>query len=67
MENLKKYFENPALNKRGFCAECGISQQHLNRILSGTRPLTNNVRLKLIAKLEQDQVAAQNLLSTLKG
>lgn len=67
MEYLKKYFQNPALNKRGFCAECGITQTHLNRILRGDRPMTENVRLKLIAQIESDMHTAQNLLSTLKG
>lgn len=67
MIELKEYFSNPAINKRGFCRECGITQQHLNRILNGDRPMTEKVRLKLIEKLELDINTAKNLLSALKG
>lgn len=67
LQELIKYFENPTINKSGFCKECGISQQYLNRVLKSDQPITESLKEKLIIKLNADSENAQNLINCLKG
>lgn len=47
LKKLKQFFDQRGINKRGICEQAGISQQHLNAVLRGERPLTENLMEKL--------------------
>lgn len=48
IKELKKFFDRPGINKAGICKEAGLSQQYVNRILSGRQPLTDSFLEKLL-------------------
>lgn len=51
INELKKFFNKPGINKSGICEEAEITQQYLNRVLSGVQPLSYNLMATMIPVL----------------
>lgn len=50
-EEITAFFKRPGITKSGICLEAEISQQYLNRVLSGVQPLTHSLLETLLPVL----------------
>ena len=49
--HIRAFINQPVINKTKFCQEAGVSQQHLNDVLSGKYDLTKGFLRKLAPHL----------------
>lgn len=65
-EELKNFFMNTRINKTRFCADAGISTQHLNRIIAGTRAPTPYILNKIAIQMRRERVVHLGVLAIIE-